>query len=459
MRARRAFRIATVAAAALVLVPASARPANADFENAKKLFLDGQKSADWKAKRSGYLALGDYDTPASAQLVLSAMGSETNPAVLDAGVTALSGMKSAGARQLLFDAVRKGKSQERLYALVALEKARGGDVDALLVETLASGSPPAAAQAAWDLAFPGRTGAEAALIKALAHEHSQVRVAAARSLAALQSKDAVKPLAERMRADKGRAKWAEILALEAITGQKHGDSTAKWAAVASGTDPATVTEKGEPPPSFFGIPVTGERVAFVLDRSLLMGDPHAFMGPENRERLEALCSPPDGERIPYRLLKTKLQLASAHVLHAAEGVPSGTKLEVVLFCKEVKGAFGLKWVPMGTATRKALAETLKGLDTDDGIDLWDGLLAAMDLGGPGEDRAWKAGPEEILLVTNNVATAGPVTEPEGIAPGLGLKARLRMVTVHVVGIGTAHSVVLASTLAKKTGGTYLDLSK
>lgn len=455
MAPRRAF---LAFLASLSLLSASPRPATADFESAKKLFLDNVKSPDWKARRSGFLALGDHDGGPAAALILAALPAETNPAVLAGALDALSNMRSSAVRAALLDALRRGRPTERLHAILALSSHRGSEVDGPLVEALSTGAPPLAAQAAIALGVPGHTGAEAALVKALQDDHEQVRIAAARSLASLGTKDAVKPLSERLRLERGRARWETVRALEAITGQKFGDAMGKWLAFASGGDPSKVDEKPVLPPTFFGVPVTGERVAFVLDRSILMGDPHPFNGAERRERLEKICSPPDGDRIPYRLIKSKLQLAVAHLLHAVDGMPSGDRFEVVTFCKEVRGVFGLHWTPVSAATKKALAESLKALDVDDGIDLWDALNAALDLGGPADDKAWKAGPEEVFLVTNNVATAGEVKDADGIGTGIALKARLRMVSIHVVGIGN-HPFALAETLAKKSFGTYVNLSK
>jgi hypothetical protein len=433
-------------------------PAAADLESAKKHFLDNVKKPDWKSRRSAYGALSDHDGTVAARTILDSVLEEKNVVVVATAVEALRRFASLGARAVLLDALKKGKATERLYAAYALAYNLAPEVDAALIEA-AAGSGPPAGQAVLSLATPRRgAGAFPALLKALASDVAPIRTAAARALGALEAKEAVKPLVERLKVEKGAPRAAVVAALEAITKKRLGDAPKKWAAVAAGEDEAAVDEKPALPPTFFGIPVVGERVVFVLDRSLLMADPHPLQGPENRDRLEALCSPPDGERIPYRRLKSKLQLASAHLTHAVDGLPSGSRFEVLLMAADVKGVFEKKWVGVGSAAKKTLSETLATLEVDDGINLHDALVEALDLGGAADDKAWKQGPDEVFLVTNNMPTAGEVPDADLVALGIGVKARLRGVTVHVVGIGN-HPFHMAKALAQRTGGAYLDLSK
>jgi len=433
------------------------RSAQADFEASKKYFQEHVHAADWKDRRGAYAVLLDFDGAPAATLMLQALAVETHPAVVAGGVDALSRLRSAGARQAIVTSLQKGKPTERLLAAGALVGIPGGDVDAALLAVLGTGPAPLAAQAALALGQPGRAAASAPLVLALSSEAWQVRVGAARALGALRDRAATKSLVERLKTEKGRARAEDVAALEAITGQPLGDSPGRWAAVAAGTDPAAVDEKPALAPTFFGVPVTGERVVFVIDRSLKMKDPHPFVGPEQRDRLEALCSPKDGERIPWRTLKTKLQLTSAQLRHAVDGLPSGAKFEVVLFAADVEGVFGKKWASAGAAARKTLDEALAKLEVDDGINLYEALLAALDVGGADAAAAWKAGPDQVFLVTNNMATASDVKDPDAITAAIALRARLRMVSVSTIGIGN-HPFTLAEGIAKKTGGRYVNLT-
>lgn len=455
---RRPTPLVAVSLLPLLLLALPARPARADFETAKQLFLEKVKSPEWKSRRTAYGALSDHDGEASARLILDHLAGEPNAVVLATGADALARFRSMGARKVLLEGLSKGKPAERLLSAYGLKDDRSPEVDAALVAALA-GPGPTAAQAALSLSTKGRGSTVVpALVKALAADAWQVRVAAARSLSDLGAQEAVAPLVLRLKTERGRAREEVVRALQAITGKKIGDAPKTWEAIAAGQDPSTVTEKPALPPTFFGIPVTGERVVFVLDKSLLMADPHPFQGDENRERLEALCSPPDGDRIPWRRIKSKLQLAVAHLIHAVNGMPAGSKVEVVTFCKEVKGVFEGKWTSVSTAARKTLSEALAAIEVDDGIDLWTALTMALDLGGTTDEKAWKQGPEQVFLVTNNVPTAGDVQDGDLLGNGIGLKARLRMVPIHAVGIGN-HPFGLAEAITKRSGGTYVNLTK
>ncbi len=204
--------------------------------------------------------------------------------------------------------------------------------------------------------------------------------------------------------------------------------------------------------------MTADRVVFVLDRSLQMGDAHALAEEGKRERLEAFCTPKDGERIPWRQLKSRLQLAQAQIRHAVAGLPPSARVEVLYFAEDVAGVFGKKWVAPNTASRKLLDDAFLKLQTDDGIALYDALLTALDLGGATDEKALKTGPEQIFLVMNNVPTKGDVTDPDALEKGVAFRARTRGVAISVVDLG-ANRQLLAEGIAKSTGGAYLDLTK
>jgi HEAT repeat protein len=451
------MRLRPVALALLVAsaVGGTPRPASADWADAKRQFLAAHQDPDWHARRTAYLALVDHDSGEAVSAMLERLAAETNPAVVAAGLDTLGKFKSDGARKAAIEAVRKGKASERVHAVVALSAHRGNDVDAALAEAAAGANAQAAAQAALALGTPGRSGASAALLPLLAHKDWQVRTAAARSLAAHGDRAALKPLADRLASEAGTARGAMIEALETISKEKLGDAPLQWKALAAGQPVADVKETATLPPTAFGVPITGQRVVFVFDRSLMMDDPHPF----DRKRLEALCSPPDGEKISWFRLATKLQFAAAHLKHAIDGLPAGARFGLVHYCKEVDALFEKKIVPANAGNRKAAAEAIDALKADDGIDIYDALTMALDLGGAGEPQAWKSGPDQVLWITNNGANHGLLkgAESDLNGPAIGWKARLRMVPVHVVGIAY-HPFTLAPDLAQRTGGTYVNLT-
>lgn len=443
-------------AALLVGLAGGARWATADYESARRFFAENVRSSDWKARRSGYGAFEDHDGTAAAKAILDAAGAETHPAVLAAAAATLGRMRSGDARGVAVAALKGGKWSARLVAAQALATMRGPDADAALVAGLSDGNATIAQLCATALATKGRAGAVEGLVAALASNAPSVRAAAARSLGALGDRAAVAPLAARLKVEKGRARSEVVAALEAVTGKAYGDAPAAWESVAAGEEPAEV--KATPPLTFFGAPVTGDRIVFVLDRSLQMTDAHGLAKEEKRDRLAELCAPKGYDRIPWRQLKTRMQLAQAHIRHVVGNLPASARFEVIYFAEDVAGVFGKKFVPPNTASKKTLDDVFAKLQTDDGINVWEALMTAFDLGGATEDRALKGGPEQIFLVLNNLPTKGDVTDPDPLERGVVFKARVRGVAVHVVDMG-ANPQILADRLAKGTGGTYLDLTK
>jgi len=439
-------------------VLASAMPARADLDSAKKYFADNVRAPDWKARRSAYGAFQDHDGGPAATTILGAVATETHPVVLAAAADTLGRFRSEGARTAVVASFKTAKGTERVVAAHALRTVRGADVDAALADAVVNAPPTFAGLAAAALAQPGRSGASAALVAALAEDAPSVRAAAARALGALADRAAVGPLVARLPLEKGRVRGDVVAALEAVTRQPLGDAPAAWAAVAAGTDPAAAAAERAYPPSFFGLPVTADRVVFVLDRSLMMSDPNALAEEGKRERLEALCTPKDGDRIPWRQLKSRMQLAQAQIRHAVAGLPPSARFEVVYFAEDVQAVFGKKLVAPNTAARKLLDDAFVKLQTDDGIALYDALLTALDLGGATDDKALKAGPEQVFLVMNNIPTKGDVTDPDALEKGVAFRARTRGVSISVVDLGSNRQL-LAEGLAKGTGGGYLDLTK
>ena len=454
LRAARPGLLLATLLPAFLLLGGPARTVRADDWDAMlEEFQSGQKSEDWRARRDAFSYLSNYDRPEAVKEILSALAREGNGAVLLGGVEALSAQKSLGSRAVLFEAARKGTGEERLLVLLALAAQAGPDVGALLREVAQGNSAPAAAQAALALGSEKRPETVPVLRKLLGHRDWQVRAAAARSLGAQEDPAAVPDLAAALAVAKGRDRADLVAALEKLSGQAFGNDPAAWKKLAQGTPPAEIRARPDLPPSAFGIPIYGERVVIVLDNSLRMGDPHPF----DTERLRTLCDVKDGDPIPWFRMQTNAQFAHAHVRHLIQGLPKGSRFELITFNEVVRETFAAL-AGAGAATRKTAFDVLAALETDNGIATYDALLRALDIAGGREGAAWKSGPDEILFVTVNVPTAGEVKEVDVVGPAIGLRARLRMVPIHTVGIHN-HPYEMCRAIAERSGGTYVDLSK
>jgi uncharacterized membrane protein len=251
---------------------------------------------------------------------------------------------------------------------------------------------------------------------------------------------------------KGRDRKDVLDALAIVSGQTFGDDPAAWKALAGGADPGSIPKKPAPPaPTIFGEPIYGERVIVCLENSLRTSDPIPF----DNDRLRQICETKEGKPIVWFKAKTYGLLAAAHVKHLVDSMEKGTKIEILAFHERVKAILG-KLSPVNAGTRKTVDDSLDALTTDDGIATFTVLNQALDT--PSAAAAWKSGPDEIILITVNTPTKGEITDSEAIASAIALKARLRMVTIHTVGLGF-HPYDMCRALAEKTGGIYVNLTK
>lgn len=443
--------LALILAAEIVLSPARAD----DWTDDRSAFRSEVRSEDWRMRRDAYLLLTNHDSAEAVDEALNALDDERNAAVVLGALDALGMMVTMEARGRLFELARKGKGVEVLLAIRVLSTREGDDVDAVLLEVARGKDAPSIAQAVLALAARETlpAGAAGTFKKLLAHKDWQVQSAAARAILAHPDPTAVAELAAAFAKAKGRERHDLIGALEKTTGHAYGNDPKAWTALAKGTPPAEIQAQPTLVPTAFGIPVYGRRVVIVLDNSLRMGDPHPF----DTERLRELCDPRDGDAIPWFRMSLISHFAHAHVKHLIQGLPKGTRFELIAFNEFVQPTFG-ELVSVGAASRKLALETLEALKTDDGIATFAALNAALDIEGAKEAKAFKSGPDEILFVTVNQPTKGDVTEGDLVASAIAMKASRRMVPIHTVGIHF-HPYAMCQRLAESTGGTYVNLVK
>ena len=454
------------------------RAAADDTKKVCKTFRTALRRADWKAKRAAYLAIADRDSGEVVEEILDALAREENPAVVIAGIGVLAGFATEGARAALVEAVRKGKSNRKAYALMALSHQHGDASVPILTETVQGKDSVSAAQAALALGQKEVDASVPHLVGLLAHKDWQLRRAAAMALRNIAQPHAPRPrpgeetkakafkwpVPDFMRAPEvtqalvgalgiatGVDRQALVAALEAIHEVDLGLNLAAWKLVAAGrqVDERTLGKR-EHPPAAFGIPLYGKRIVLIYDNSLRAGDPHRF---GTGDRLLELCQVPGSEKpiFPARLL-TVGRFAQAHYERCIRDMPSGVEFELITFNETIKPLFG-RFVGANAAKRKFVDELFETIRPDDGIATYGVLSQALDVGGSNLAKSWKRGPDEIVFVTCNQPTRGDITDTNVVAAAIALKARLQMVRVHTVGL-ESHPYDMLATMAKETGGVY-----
>lgn len=459
-RVRRRRRLARLAALAAGLVVAAAVPvpaAAADLADAKKSMEKALASDDPMVRRTAFHALLDHDGKEAVDAIVAVLAREADPVVGLAGVNALARLRTPEAAAELAAETKAAKGPKRLLLLLAYREQVSDTGKEVLLEVLAGSDPVAAAHAGLALAKKKVAEAGPGLLGLLGSPHNPVRAAAARALGelgALAPKDAKPRLAAALTAADGRERTDLVAALEALTGVKGlEDDPAAWTAVVGGAAPASVAKAPRPAAWAVGVPVRGRRVVVVLDHSVSTDDPHPF---QDRARLQALCKVPGARDVPWFKMKTVADFLGAHAARLVADLPDGRAVGFVTAGGTKVDAKLARPTPATAGARSAITKAIEAVKPENGLDVLGALTAALDAGGK-DAAALGAGPDEIVYFGIGVPWQAPVKDPVAVAAAAGLRARLRLVPVHMVGVGR-HGNDMFRTVAELSGGRYVDLS-
>ena len=428
------------------------------LDDARKAMAKALASDDPAVRRTAFLAMMDFDGKDAFDDVAAVLGREQDPVVLHAAVVALGRMRTPAATDALAAATRAAKGPRRLLYLLAYREQLSDAGKAVLLEI--AGGPDAVAAAHAGLALAKKKVAEAAplLVALLGQKDAPVRAAAARALGelgVLAPKDTAAKLADALASGEGRERTDLVTALEAITGQKGlEDDPAAWKAVVGGAAAAGVTKAPRPTAYAVGVPVRGKRVVLVVDHSVSTDDPHPF---QDRERLQALCKVPGARDVPWFKMKTIGDFLNAHATRMVADLPEGRSIGFVATGGTKNDTKLARPTPATPGARTAVAKAIEAMKPENGLDLLGALTAALDAGGK-EPAALANGPDEIVYFGCGVPWQAPVKEPAAVGVSAGLRARLRLVPIHMIGVGN-HNADMYRTIADLSGGRYVDLSR
>jgi hypothetical protein len=403
------------------------------LDDARKAMAKALASDDPAVRRTAFLAMMDFDGKDAFDDVAAVLGREQDPVVQHAAVLAIGRMRSPAATDALAAATRAAKGPRRLLYLLAYREQLSDAGKAVLLEI--AGGTDAVAAAHAGLALAKKKVAEAAplLVALLGQKDAPVRAAAARALAelgVLAPKDTAAKLADALATGEGRERTDLVTALEAITGQKGLED-----------DPV-------------GVPVRGKRVVLVVDHSVSTDDPHPF---QDRERLQALCKVPGARDVPWFKMKTIGDFLNAHATRMVADLPEGRAIGFVATGGTKNDTKLARPTPATPGARTAVAKAIEAMKPENGLDLLGALTAALDAGGK-EPAALANGPDEIVYFGCGVPWQAPVKEPAAVGVSAGLRARLRLVPIHMIGVGN-HNADMYRTIADLSGGRYVDLSR
>jgi hypothetical protein len=426
-----------------------------------------------------------FDSKSAAEEVLSALVKEhrredSSPAVILAGIQALATFLSEEAQAVVEKNVLKSKGERRLYALLALADRPAGGGEEVLLQVLQGKEPAHIAQAALALGRRQYQPALPHLLALLDHDMWQLRTAGARGLegmAGLPQKDSktgeeklpplpewmdkkevLTALAKSLESAEGRDRSDIIKALKRISLEDYGYDIKAWQKLAGGADPSTIRPRKVGVPTFCGVPIFGRRIVLIVDISTCTDDTHPF---QDLERLKEVCKIPGARPVPWYEVRTTKQFFAAHTKRLLQDLPGrGQKFELIAVFQKIEPIFE-KLAPCNSGTKRQAIKFLEELAIQGGPNHYDALKYALDISGTKDRIAWSLGPDEIILMTCAIpwAPADPnaMVGQTQVGSAIGLKARVRMVPVHTVGVGP-HPYEMMKMISGQSGGTYVDYS-
>ena len=337
-----------------------------------------------------------------------------------------------------------GSAEFALAAMLTLAESRGGDEDFLLelyAYTQSESEATRRAAAAALSRIPTRD-ALSLLHRLLRDPDLEVRLEAVAGLEQARQLASIPRLIAALGGPRELITHSVARALRMITGEDHGVSRDRWTSwfeqEGSSLQLPTLAEArrleaervarrapgaGGTSASFYGIPVGGMRVTFVIDTSGSMVDEAAGRGTSAGRR------------------KTRIQVAREEVSRSLDQLLDGVQFNLITFESRVD-AFARRLVELTPRTRARAQKEIETWRAVGGTALYDGLRLALD------DPAV----EEVFLLTDGVPTEGSLVDSDSIVASVEERLEHRSVRVHGVAIGQDSK--LLRRLAKATGGNY-----
>jgi len=195
--------------------------------------------------------------------------------------------------------------------------------------------------------------------------------------------------------------------------------------------------------SFFGIPVEGRNVVFVIDTSGSMD--------------ADVAKPDDDERTSSRRRNrtvSRLAAAKQQLVQAVQAMPAESRYRLVTFDRDVK-LWSEKPESPSRASVRALVDLLSGIQAHGGTNVHDALVAALSLDGLrfGQEPASEV--DEVFVLSDGQPTEGPVRDPGQILEIVRTANRYLHVRIHSVFTGDGAGSDFLRKLAEENDGVFL----
>ena len=280
-----------------------------------------------------------------------------------------------------------------------------------------------------------------------------VREAAAAALAAARVEAALETLVAGLERERGRTRDRFGAALETLTGARLGTSAVAWRRwMAYGGRRATAPSSAgavsrDEAAAYYGIPIDGASVVFVLDRSKSMNQSLAKKTAEG-EKDAAAKTAPAGER--------RIDRARAELGRAVEMLRPDQTFNIVAF-----GSTCVLFADEPVAARpKTIARALAWIDEVElewGTNLYDAMQRTFLMAGRGAaDAAYDSRVDTIFVLTDGQPVIKTrYDDKRRIRAEVRRQNLLGRVVIHTIGLGEPLPKKFLRALAEENGGRFV----
>jgi von Willebrand factor type A domain len=199
--------------------------------------------------------------------------------------------------------------------------------------------------------------------------------------------------------------------------------------------------------TFFGIPVVGREVVFVIDTSGSM-----------KEEVETHTTVPASRKGKNRrneeTFVSRLDVAKDQTLNAAQGIPKSTRFHLVTFASGIR-VWNKKPVRIGPRTFRALTESLGRVHAVGGTNVYAALLHVLGASQLRYGQQIKHGVEEVFLLSDGEPSVGAVKDPEEILRVVREINRYQKIRINAVFTGDAKGAEFMRKLAAQNHGAFV----
>lgn len=196
---------------------------------------------------------------------------------------------------------------------------------------------------------------------------------------------------------------------------------------------------------FFGVPVTGSSIAFLIDTSGSMDAEVAGTSAEGRT---------SARRSRRAKAMTRLRAAKEQIVLAVQAMDPDARYQLLTFAGDAR-VWTKRPVKPGGNTTRTLTEVLSRFRANGGTNLFDGLVQALQLDEIGYGEQHKTEIDELFVLSDGKPTAGAIQNADEMLALVREANRYARVRIHCVFTGKGGGADLLKRLAEENDGVFV----